>query len=156
MHEQAEFGIAAHWHYETRKKSDIIPVDEAVWVKELSRWRMFPKESKDFLDALKIDIFSDRIYAFTPKGEIKELPEGATPIDFAYEVHSDIGNTCVGAKVNGKLVQLDERINNGDIVEIATRENSKPKEDWLKFAKTAKAKGLIRSFLKSQRQKGLI
>jgi len=156
MHEQAEFGIAAHWHYATSKESDVIPADEAIWVKELSRWRMFPKESKDFLDALKIDIFSDRIYVFTPKGEIKELPEGATPIDFAYEVHSDIGNTCVGAKINGKLVQLDGFIKNGDIVEIITRENSKPKEDWLNFAKTAKAKGLIRNYLKSQRQKGLI
>ncbi len=156
MHEQAEFGIAAHWHYAAGKESKSISVDEAVWVKELSRWRMFPAKSKDFLDALKIDIFSDRIYAFTPKGEIKELPEGATPIDFAYEVHSDVGNTCVGAKVNGKLVQLDEVIKNGDIVEIDTRENSKPKEDWLNFTKTAKARGLVRSFLKSKRKKGLI
>lgn len=165
MHEQAEFGIAAHWHYASSKESKVIPVDEAVWVKELSRWRMFPSKSesfldpgksKDFLDVLKIDIFSDRIFAFTPKGEIKELPEGATPIDFAYEVHSDVGDTCVGAKINGRLVQLDEKIANGDIVEITTRENSKPKEDWLKFAKTTKARSLIKNFLKFQRKKGLI
>jgi GTP pyrophosphokinase len=156
MHEQAENGVAAHWHYGEKKKADKTPSEEISWVKELSRWRMFPKKSQDFINALKIDIFSDRIFAFSPKGEIKDLPLDATPIDFAYEIHTDLGNQCIGAKINGKIAVLNAKIQNGDIVEIVTRPGSKPKEDWLTFTKTAKARYLIRDFLKSKRQRGLI
>lgn len=156
MHDQAENGIAAHWHYGIKKTSGAAPTEEIAWVKELSRWKMHPKESRDFAESLKIDAFSDRIFAFTPEGEIKNLPEGATPVDFAFEVHSDIGSTCVGAKINGEVASLDKEIKNGDIVEIVSRPNSKPKEDWLKFAKTERARSHIKSYLKEQRTKGLI
>jgi GTP pyrophosphokinase len=156
MHEQAENGVAAHWHYGEKKEAGKVSEKEISWVRELSRWQLFPKKSKDFIDALKIDLFSDRIFAFSPKGEVKDLPQDATPVDFAYEIHTDLGNECTGAKINGKIAALDAQIKNGDIVEVISRPGSKPKEDWLSFVKTAKARYLIRDFLKTKRQKGLI
>lgn len=112
---------------------------------------MIRRDSEEFIKSLKVDLFSDEIFVFTPKGEIVDLPKGATPLDFAYRIHSAVGNKCVGAKVNGRIVTLDTPLNTGDFVEIITQQNSKgPSRDWLKIVKTAQAKAKIRQFYKKE------
>lgn len=157
MHEQAEFGIASHWHYSESKggkdykarKSAKITKNEAQWLNELARWHEKTKDSKEWVESVSMDFFQGRIFAFTPLGDVIDLPVGATPIDFAYAVHTDVGDSCVGAKVNGKIVPLKYNLKNGDIVEIATNKNSRPKRDWLRFVKTGRAKGKINSRLQN-------
>ncbi len=158
MHREAENGIAAHWAYEqskdskqyARRQASMADTKEIAWVEKLRSWQNDFSDSKDFMDALKIDFFKDRIFAMTPAGEIVDLPDGATPIDFAYQIHSDIGDQCVGAKVNGKIVPLDYKLRSQDIVEIITQKNKKPSPAWLQFAITSKAKARVRSFTKSK------
>lgn len=155
MHDRAENGIAAHWHYSERKNAwdfllkqvKKVPSKDLVWVKELSKWQK-PEVDKEAVKDLGTDFFSDRIFIYTPQGDVKNLPSGASPIDFAYAVHSDIGNATVGARVNGKMVDLAHCLQNGDIIEILTKKNSRPKQDWLKFAKTSSARSKIKSALK--------
>lgn len=150
MHEEAEFGIAAHWHYD--EKGSVQPNKQFQWVKELANIQKEITTKEKFiesLESLKIDIFQNRIFIFTPKGDVIDLPENATPIDFAYYVHTEIGNKCSGAKVNDEIASLDTKLNSGDVVEIIIdKRRKKPNSDWLKFAKTRLARNKIRQSLK--------
>jgi GTP pyrophosphokinase len=159
-----ENGIAAHWAYvETkgtknysRRLATLATNKEIAWVEQLRAWQKQFIDPKEFIDSLKIDFLKDRIFAITPKGEVIDLPQGATPVDFAYHVHSDIGNECIGAKVNGKIVPLDYELRSSDIVEIITQKNKKPSSSWLEFVKTATAKGHIREALRKSGLQGRI
>lgn len=165
MHDEAEFGIAAHWLYSEGKKRSLtdffmrrdrhpvsVPDKELAWIKQLREWQQeLGKDNKEFMEGLKIDFFKNHIFAFTPRGDIIDLPEEATPIDFAYRVHSEIGNRAMGAKVNGRMVPLDYKIRNGEVVEIITsREKKNPSRDWLRFVRTSAAKSHIRKFMKKE------
>ena len=141
MHGIAEEGIAAHWMYKGSKDFDVNK--KLKWMKEILEWQKESKDAKEQLQNLKVDVLGYKIYVFTPKGEVKELPKGSSPVDFAYEVHSDLGNKCSGARVNGIFVSLDHELQNGDIVEIITDKNHKPSRDWLKFVKSGKARSKI-------------
>lgn len=156
MERDSEFGIAAHWFWEEMgkpKKTNTVVNDKFLWVSQLRDWQKeFNKNksisSEDFLESLKIDFFRDRIFALTPKGDVIDLPYGATPIDFAYSIHSEIGDKANGAKVNGKMVPISFGLNSGDIVEILTQKNKKPSLEWLNFVKTQTAKNRIRRHFK--------
>ncbi|MFA7319076.1 MAG: RelA/SpoT family protein [Parcubacteria group bacterium] len=161
MDDEAEFGIAAHWIYSENKRSlkDLlfgrktkVPDQELIWVKQLREWQNeLGKDDHEFMESLKIDFFKNHIFAFTPMGDIIDLPEEATPIDFAYRVHSEIGDRAVGAKVNGHIVTLDYKVQNGEIIEILTSKDHKnPSRDWLRFVKTSNAKAHIRKFMKRE------
>lgn len=151
MHRTAEYGIAAHWKYkEESKKGDDMDARLA-WLRELLEWQNDLKDSKEFMETLKIDIFSDNVFVFTPKGDVRDFVKGSTPLDFAYNVHSEVGNKCVGAKINGKIVPLDYKLKTGDIVEIITSQTSKgPSRDWLKVVKTAQARSKIKQWFKKE------
>jgi len=161
MHDEAEFGIAAHWIYSEKRgwkdfilnRKNNLPQNldkEIEWVKQLRAWHQETGgKSDEFWASLKIDFFKDQIFAFTPRGDVIELPENATPVDFAYQIHSEIGDKLASAKVNEKMVSLDYNIKNGDLVDVQTSKNKKiPNRDWLKFVKTAYARSRIRSALK--------
>ncbi|OGF62913.1 hypothetical protein A2926_02305 [Candidatus Giovannonibacteria bacterium RIFCSPLOWO2_01_FULL_44_40] len=153
MDKEAESGIAAHWFYESSgKQAKKLDDKRFAWVRQLKEWQKehIGDSSADTLSALKIDFFKDRIFVLTPKGDVIDLPDGATPIDFAYHIHSDIGDSASGAKVNGKMVQFSHQLKSGDTVEILTQKNKKPTADWLDFAKTSLAKNRIRSFLRKE------
>lgn len=151
MHDEAENGIAAHWAYsiaksaEAEKKPVFADKKEIAWVEQLKNWQSEFLSNEKFLEALKIDFFKDRIFAITPKGEVIDLPAGSTPIDFAYQVHTKIGDQCVGAKVNDKIVPLDYQLRSGDMVEILVQKSKNPSESWLRFVKTDTAKRRIRA-----------
>jgi len=149
MHEEAEYGIAAHWAVKERVNLRT-QTKKFAWVQQLRDWQIKILGSKEFLEGLKIDFLKNRIFIFTPKGDVIDLPEGACPIDFAYAVHSDIGNQCSGAKVNGKMTQLSQPLKNGDVVEIVVDKHKKPSRDWLKFVKTSLARSRIKNFLKQE------
>lgn len=155
MHEIAEFGIAAHWRYkETNSKRDAALESKINWLRQLMEWRQDIADARVFVDSLKTDIFQDQVYVFTPKGDIIELVAGATPIDFAYQVHTEIGHRCRGAKVNGRIVPLDYRLKTGDRVEILTAKKGGPSRDWLNpglnLVRTTRAKEKIRYYFKHQ------
>ena len=151
MHRVAEFGIAAHWRYKEGKQAGDELDKKLYWLRQILDWQNETKDSKEFINSLKVDLFSDEVFVFTPKGDIMDLPKGATPIDFAYRIHSAVGNKCIGAKVNGRIVTLDTPLSTGDFVEIITQANAKgPSMDWLKIAKTSQAKAKIRQFFKRE------
>ena len=151
MHRIAEYGIAAHWRYKEGKQVADSLDNKLYWLRQILDWQNDTRDSEEFIKSLKVDLFSDEIFVFTPTGEIIDLPKGATPIDFAYRIHSAVGNKCVGAKVNGRIVTLDAPLNTGDFVEIITQQNSKgPSRDWLKIVKTSQAKAKIRQFYKKE------
>ena len=158
MHEEAETGIAAHWIYEQVKnlkdylerKSPTADKKDLYWVQQLRNWQKEFTNPEEFLESLKIDFFKDRIFVITPKGEVIDLPAGVTPVDFAYQIHTQIGNACVGARVNGKIMPLDHELKSGDIVEILTQKNKKPSDSWLAFIKTSHARNHIRAALKTK------
>ncbi|MDI6761791.1 MAG: bifunctional (p)ppGpp synthetase/guanosine-3',5'-bis(diphosphate) 3'-pyrophosphohydrolase [Thermodesulfobacteriota bacterium] len=157
MHRIAEEGIAAHWKYKEGKPLDEADDKRFTWLRQLLEWQHDLKDDKEFIESVKVDLFPHEVYIFTPKGEVKEFPTGATPVDFAYSIHSDIGNHCVGAKVNRKIVPLKYEFKSGDTVEILTSPNQKPSKDWLKFVKTPRAKTKIRQWFKSvEREKSII
>lgn len=147
MHRVAEQGIAAHWKYKEGKVIGGKDEEALRWLRHLVEWHQEGADNRDFMNAVKVELYPDEVYAFTPKGDIKEFPRGATPIDFAYAIHSDIGNRCVGARVNGKLVTLRYKIKNGDIVEILTQQNHTPSRDWLGIVKTSRARNKIKQWL---------
>ncbi|MBI4365954.1 MAG: bifunctional (p)ppGpp synthetase/guanosine-3',5'-bis(diphosphate) 3'-pyrophosphohydrolase [Deltaproteobacteria bacterium] len=151
MHEVAEKGIAAHWKYKERGIT-IEDKDEMKfkWVRQLLQWQRELNEPAEFLDTIKLDLFADDIYVFTPHGDVRELPRGSTPVDFAYDVHTDIGHTCVGARVNGKIVPLKYQLRSGDTIEILTSKNGHPNKDWLQFVRTSRAKAKIRQVLRQE------
>ena len=151
MHRIAEEGIAAHWLYKEKKsgKERKDKLDESLlWLRQLLETQQDTKDPHEFLDSVRVDLFPDEVYVFTPKGDVKALPEGATPIDFAFAVHTKVGEHCVGAKVNGKLVPLRNTLRQGDIVEIVTSPNQHPSRDWLKFVKSTRARAKINQWLK--------
>jgi GTP diphosphokinase / guanosine-3',5'-bis(diphosphate) 3'-diphosphatase len=153
MHDMAEFGIAAHWIY----KQDPNAADgdgKLKWLKRLLDWQQELSDPKEFMDTLKVDLFEDEVFVFTPKGEVKSLAAGATPLDFAYEVHTDVGHRCVGAKVNGKIVPLSYELRSGDIVEVLTSKRERgPSRDWLSLVKTTRARNKIKQWFKSETRK---
>ncbi len=146
MHEEAEFGIAAHWQYDVEKIED---VDHKVeWMQQIVDMQENSSDMNQVLESLKIDIFQNRIYVFTPRGDVIELPENATPVDFAYRIHSDVGHKCSGAKVNEQIVSLDTKLHSGDVIEVFTDPHRKgPSSDWLEFVKTNTARGHIREYV---------
>ena len=152
MHRIAEHGIAAHWAYKEgrpRKTGD----DQFGWLRQLMEWQKELADPSDFIATVKVDLFSDEVYVFTPKGEVKELQQGSTPVDFAFLIHSEVGDHCTGAKVNGKIVPLRYKLRNGDTVEILTSKTQHPNKDWLNFVKTGKARTRISAYLRKEQRK---
>ncbi|PYN89406.1 MAG: GTP pyrophosphokinase [Candidatus Rokuibacteriota bacterium] len=148
MHRIAEEGIAAHWLYKERKTGKDKLDESLVWLRQLIETQQDTKDPREFMDTVRVDLFPDEVYVFTPKGDVKALPEGATPLDFAYAVHTKVGEHCVGAKVNAKLVPLRYTLRQGDIVEIVTSPNQHPSRDWLKIVKSTRARAKINQWLK--------
>lgn len=161
MHRIAEFGIAAHWAYKeaNKTKKTVVKVEEdkLSWLRETLEWQKDMQDPQEFLNTLKTELFEDEVYVFTKNGDIKVLPKGATPIDFAYNVHTEIGHKMTGAKVNGKMMPIITKLNNGDIVEIITTESSKgPSKDWLKFVQSSSARNkILQWFKKEEREENI-
>src|SRR5579884_255803 len=165
MHDLAEFGIAAHWMYkEELGPAGSRPADAAgdlrdsdgklKWLRSLVDWQQDMSDPKEFVETLKVDLFEDEVFVFTPKGEVKSLAAGATPLDFAYEIHTDVGHRCVGAKVNGKIVPLSYQLHSGDIVEVLTSKRERgPSRDWLALVKTTRARNKIKAWFKAESRK---
>ncbi|GAC1346153.1 MAG: bifunctional (p)ppGpp synthetase/guanosine-3',5'-bis(diphosphate) 3'-pyrophosphohydrolase [Myxococcales bacterium] len=152
MHRIAEEGIAAHWAYKEGKGGTTSDAQKFAWLRQLMEWQQDLKDPREFLETVKVDLFEDEVFVFTPKGAVKSLPVGSTPIDLAYAVHSEVGAHCAGAKVNGKMVPLRYKLKNGDSVEILTNPNIRPNKDWLSFVKTSRAQARIRGFIKGQQR----
>ena len=156
MHKAAEYGIAAHWKYKEAsdgKKVELQEEEKLVWLRQILEWQRDMSDNREFMKLLKsdLDLFSDSVYCFTPTGDVKNLPAGSTPVDFAYSIHSAVGNKMIGARVNGKLVTIDYQINNGDRIEIITSQNSKgPSRDWLNIVKSTQAKNKINQWFKAE------
>jgi GTP diphosphokinase / guanosine-3',5'-bis(diphosphate) 3'-diphosphatase len=154
MHQNAEFGIAAHWRYKERGRRDETYEQRINWIRQLMDWRQDVNDAQEFMDSMKTDVFQDRVYVFTPRGDIIDLPAGSTPIDFAYHVHTQIGHRCRGAKINGKLVTLDYTLKTGDQLEILTSKQGGPSRDWLNInlglIKTQRARSKVRQWFKKQ------
>ena len=153
MHRVAEAGIAAHWKYKEGKGYDEREVKRFAWLRQLLEWQQELADSKEFMDSVKVELFPEEVYVFTPKGDVKSYPKGSSPIDFAYSVHTDVGHRCVGAKVNGKLVPLKYELKNGDIVEVITSPHHTPSKDWLKIVKSSRARNKIRAWIKTEERK---
>jgi GTP pyrophosphokinase len=158
MHRVAEHGIAAHWKYKERGSGGVDPKDAEKfgWLRELAEFQRTLKDPVEFLESVKIDLFPDEVYVFTPKGELRVLPRGSTPIDFAYAIHSQVGEHCSGARANGQIVPLRYKLKNGDVIEIMTSPQQEPSKDWLEFCVTTRARSRIRAMLRAeQRQKSV-
>jgi GTP diphosphokinase / guanosine-3',5'-bis(diphosphate) 3'-diphosphatase len=155
MHQTSEFGVAAHWRYKEGAQSsrDAHFDEKFAWLRLLLDWQKDVTDAEQFVDAVRVDIFQDEVFVFTPKGDVRSLPAGSTPVDFAYRVHTDVGHACIGAKVNSRMVPLDYHLQNGDIVEIlTTRGQHGPSRDWLNFVKTSSAREKIRGWFKKERR----
>lgn len=147
MHDTAERGIAAHWAYKEGKGAGK-DMERFSWLNRLVEWNRDLSDPNEFLETVKLDLFTEDVYIFTPKGQVMEFPQGATPLDFAYAIHTDLGHHCIGAKVNERMVPLKHKLKSGDTVEILTSPNQRPNKDWLKIVKTSRAKNKIRQFIK--------
>ncbi len=153
MHRVAEYGIAAHWRYKDKGETDDEFGKKLAWLREVLEWQSEAPDPHDFMDSLKIDVFSDEVFVFTPNGDVIDLPAGSTPLDFAYRIHTEVGHRCVGAKINGRIAPLDTQLENGDIVEILTSKQSRgPSSDWLKVVQTSSARSRIRQWLRRERR----
>lgn len=152
MHRTAEYGIAAHWRYKEGGKGDREFDKKLAWLRQLLEWQHDLRDAREFMESLKIDLFADVVFVFSPKGDVFELPAGSVPLDFAYRIHTDVGHSCVGAKVNGRIVPLEYKLKNGDIVEILTSKNSGPSRDWVNLVKTSHAKTKIRQWFKKEKR----
>ncbi len=154
MHRTSEYGIAAHWRYKEGDTGRERKLDEKLaWLRQILEWQQDIKDTDEFMESLKIDLFDDSVFVFTPKGAVIELPKGACPVDFAYRVHTEVGHQCTGARVNGRIVPLDYTLNNGEIVEIITSKSSPgPSKDWLNFIKTSSAKSRIKAWFKREKR----
>lgn len=150
MHRVAEEGIAAHWKYKEHRNIKETDEEQFAWLRHMLDWLRSFQDPKEFIENVRMELFPNEVYVFTPKGDVKALPKGATPIDFAYSIHSEVGNRCAGARVNGRLVPLKYELKNGDIVEIITSPRQHPRKDWLDIVKTSKAKNRIRQWLRKQ------
>ncbi len=153
MHQMAEEGIAAHWKYKDKGHAETKDNQIYNWLRQMVEWQKDLSDSKQFLDSVKVDLFPDVVYVFTPKGDVKEMMRGATPVDFAYSIHTEIGNQCVGAKVNGKMVPLRYQFKSGDTVEVITNTNHVPSKDWLKFVKTPRARAKLKHVIKTEERR---
>jgi GTP pyrophosphokinase len=152
MHALAEYGVAAHWKYKEGRPVVGKGDQMFLWLRQILELQQEMKDPGEFLNTVKVELFPDEVYVFTPRGDVKELPQGATTVDFAYAVHTEVGNHCVGAKVNGKMVPLKTPLKNGDVVEIITHPAHRPSKDWLKIAKTSRALNKIRAFVRQEQQ----
>ncbi|MGC4097777.1 MAG: bifunctional (p)ppGpp synthetase/guanosine-3',5'-bis(diphosphate) 3'-pyrophosphohydrolase [Nitrospira sp.] len=152
MHRVAEYGIAAHWKYKEQGKVHDKDSKAFGWLRQFIEWQKDLPDNRQFMDSVKLELFHDVVYVFTPKGTVKELPKGATPVDFAYAIHTEVGDHCVGAKVNGKIVPLKHELTSGDTIEILTSPNQTPHKDWLKFVRTSRAKTKIKHWIKAEEQ----
>jgi GTP pyrophosphokinase len=146
MHRTAEYGVAAHWRYKEGLKGDDAFDERLAWLRQMLEWQTELKDPREFMEALKIDLFEEEVFVFSPKGDVISLKRGSTPIDFAYAIHTEVGNHCVGAKVNGSIVPLGYELQMGDRIEILTNKNSRPSRDWLNIVRTSSAKSKIRNF----------
>ncbi|NLA11907.1 MAG: bifunctional (p)ppGpp synthetase/guanosine-3',5'-bis(diphosphate) 3'-pyrophosphohydrolase [Firmicutes bacterium] len=152
MHRTAEYGIAAHWRYKEKITDEREFDQKLAWLRQLLEWQQDYRDARDFIENLKLDLFADEVFVFTPRGDVIDLPAGSIPIDFAYKIHTDVGNSCTGSRVNGRLVPLDYILKTGDIVEIITGKHSSPSRDWLNMVKSAQAKTKIRGWFKRERR----
>ncbi|WP_432737586.1 RelA/SpoT family protein [Maridesulfovibrio sp. FT414] len=153
MQQVAEYGVAAHWQYKetgTSTAKQNRDAERFSWLRQIMDWQRELEDPREFMASLRFDLFNEEVYVFTPAGEIKELPDGSTPVDFAYSIHSELGNHCAGAKVNGRLVPLNTSLKNGDTIEVITDKKRKPSRDWLKFVKTAKARTRIKHYIRTE------
>ncbi|MBM3743848.1 MAG: bifunctional (p)ppGpp synthetase/guanosine-3',5'-bis(diphosphate) 3'-pyrophosphohydrolase [Actinobacteria bacterium] len=158
MHRRAEYGIAAHWKYKSSKKTTGADSPDVLWLKQLHEWQQETTDISEFLDALRFDLHTPEVFVFTPKGSVIALPQGSTPVDFAYAVHTEVGNKCIGAKVNGKLVSLETPLSNGDVIEVVTNkgEHAAPSRDWLNFVKSPRARSKIKAWFSRERREEAI
>ena len=152
----AEEGIAAHWSYKEGKVVDAEDAKVITWLRQMMEWQQDLDDPREFFENVRVDLYPDEVYVFTPKGEVKEFPKGATPLDFAYSIHTEVGHRCVGARVNGKMVSLKYQLNTGDSVEIVTSVHQKPSKDWLKYVKTGRARTKIRHFVLAEERERAI
>jgi len=153
MHRVAEEGIAAHWKYKEQGRVADRDTKAFGWLHQFVEWHQDLPDNRQFMDSVRLDLFHDVVYVFTPKGIVKELPRGSTPVDFAFAIHTEVGDHCVGAKVNGKIVPLKHQLQSGDTVEILTSQTQTPHKDWLKFVRTSRAKTKIKHWIKIEEQK---
>ena len=156
MHSRAEFGIAAHWKYKEDSESQSAP--EMLWLRQLHEWQKETEDPSEFLEALRFDLGTPEVFVFTPKGNVIALPGGSTPVDFAYAVHTEVGNRCVGAKVNGRLIPLESALSNGDVVDVVTNkaDTASPSRDWLNFVKSPRARSKIKAWFSKERREEAI
>ncbi len=153
MHQVSEVGIAAHWRYKEGSRADREYDAKLAWLRQVMDWQRDVSDATEFVEGVKLDVFQDQVFVFTPKGEVKDLPAGATPLDFAYRIHTDVGHRCIGAKINNRLVPLDYRLKNGDIVEIVTTKGEHgPSRDWMNLVRTSHAREKIRQWFKRQQR----
>ncbi|MEZ4271319.1 MAG: bifunctional (p)ppGpp synthetase/guanosine-3',5'-bis(diphosphate) 3'-pyrophosphohydrolase, partial [Myxococcota bacterium] len=152
MHRIAEEGIAAHWEYKEGHKIEGKNKQQFAWLRQLLEWQRDLKDPNEFLDTVKYDLFTDEVFVFTPRGEVVSLTRGASPVDFAYSIHTEVGNHCAGAKVNGRMVPLRYELKNGDMVEIITNAQQRPSKDWLAFVRTGRARSKIRAIVRAEEQ----
>ena len=153
MHRTSEYGIAAHWRYKEGPRGGDKDFDQKLsWLRQLLDWQQELRDPREFMETLKLDVFSDEVFVFTPKGDVIDLPAGSIPIDFAYRIHTDVGHRCTGARINGKMVPLEYKLSNGDIVEIITAKQSGPSRDWLNIVGASETRNKIRQWFKKEKR----